>query len=344
VVRLGGGESAVAFVSREGRLLLWADGALRSVEVGAPLSPLSAPSPVDVGGRDELVAVGKDGGLLLIGGLPGWPRILAHLEARALPDARIAVGDLDGDGVPEAVVLTDPTTRYPHGILGDRVEAGAVTVVETRPFGLAVKGRFELPGRAVFEDLQPVLADLSRDGRRQVLLAKSHVDRGAAVTALAWDDGRLVSMAEAPPVGRRNRWSHVLGAADLDGDGVPEILAVLTPHIGGILTAYHRKDAALVPVARAAGYSSHAIGSRNQGQTALTDLNGNGHPEVIVPRQSRDTLAGVELADGQFVERWTYRLRGPIASNLVVADLDGDGLLDLAVADARGLHVLLSTR
>jgi hypothetical protein len=338
------GGATVAFASRTGRLLLWADGALRSVDVGAPLSPLTALSAVDLGGRDELIAVGKDGGLLLISGLPGWPRVVAHLDARTLPDARIAVGDLDQDGVPEAVILSDPTERYPHGILGDRVEAGSLTVVEARPFGLALKGRYALPAPMVFEDLAPILADLGGDGRREILVAKSSPDRGAAVAAFSWDGSRIVPFAEAPAIGRPNRWTNLLGAADLDGDGVVEVLTVHTPHIGGVLTAYHRKEAALVPVAHARGYSTHAIGSRNQDQAAVADLDGNGWAEVILPRQSRDTLAGLELAGHEFVERWTYRLRGPIASNLVIADLDGDGLLDLAVADTKGLHVLLSRR
>jgi hypothetical protein len=33
-----------------------------------------------------------------------------------------------------------------------------------------------------------------------------------------------------------------------------------------------------------------------------------------------------------------------VQSNLLVEDLDGDGLLDLVVADRRGLHVFLSVR
>lgn len=343
-VRLGGGETGVAFAARDGRLLLWWNGSLRSLHVGAPLSPLTAPAPLDVSGRghDELVAVGKDGGLLLIGGLPTAPRVLAHLAVPALPDSRIAVGDLDGDGIFEALILSDPTARYPHGILGDRTEAGGLAAVEVRPFGLTVKGRYALPEKAVFEDLTPLLADLAGDGRREVLLTKSYVDKGAAVAALAWNGSRLVPFAEAPALGRQNRWTNVLGAADLDGDGVPEVLTVHTPHIGGVLTAYHRKDSALVAVAHASGYSSHAVGSRNQDQAAVADLNGNGRPEVILPRQSRDSLAGLELTGAQFVERWTFRLRGTISSNLVIADLDGDGLLDLGVADTHGLHVLLS--
>lgn len=346
VVRLGAGAIGVAHISRDGRLLLWEAGSLRGVDVGALLSPLTAPVPVDPDGRgrDELVAVGKDGSLLLIGNFSTAPRVVAHLPVRALPDARIAVGDLDGDGVLEAVVLSDPTGRYPHGILGDRLEATSLTVVEVRALGLTLRTRYVLPGEAVFEDLTPVLADLTGNGRRHVLLTKSQRGKGAAVTVLGFDGTQLLPVAETPAIGRPHRWTHLIGARDLDGDGAPEILAVQTPHIGGVLTVYQRKDATLVPVAHAAGYSSHAIGSRNQEQAVVADLDGNGRPEVVLPRQARDTIAGLELAGNQFVERWAYRLGGTLSSNLVVADLNGDGLLDLAVADSGGLHVVLSQR
>ena len=55
-------------------------------------------------------------------------------------------------------------------------------------------------------------------------------------------------------------------------------------------------------------------------------------------------LVGLELSNGRWVERWALQLAGPVQSNLLVDDLDGDGLLDLVVADRRGLHAFLSVR
>jgi hypothetical protein len=43
-------------------------------------------------------------------------------------------------------------------------------------------------------------------------------------------------------------------------------------------------------------------------------------------------------------DRWSIVLGSAVESNLVAADLDGDGLLDLAVADRGGLHVFRSPR
>ena len=65
---------------------------------------------------------------------------------------------------------------------------------------------------------------------------------------------------------------------------------------------------------------------------------------MILPRQSRDGLAALELSNGRWEERWFSPPRGQRASNVLVDDLDGDGLLDLAVADRRALHVFLSVR
>src|SRR5262249_32773205 len=103
-----------------------------------------------------------------------------------------------------------------------------------------------------------------------------------------------------------------------------------------------RERGALVPIAKASGFASHAVGSRNQDQALFADLDGNGRLEVVLPRQSRQAIAALELDGGRFVERWSIPLRSPVESNLLAADLGGDGLLDLAVADRRVLHVYLS--
>jgi hypothetical protein len=243
----------------------------------------------------------------------------------------------------EEVVLSDPTERFSHGLLGDRVEAASVSVIGITPFGLWLRGRHALP-TAVFEDLVPVLAPLAQGGRPLVLVARSTVQQGTVVSALGWRDGALVALAESPPADGGSRWIHVVGAADLSRDGSPEVVAVRTPHLAGVLTAYRRRGAALAVVAQVAGFSSHAAGSRNEDQALVADLDGNGRPEVIVPRQSRETLVSLEVDGARFVERWSINLRGAIESNLLVADVDGDGLLDLVVADRRALYVFFSVR
>ena len=345
VVAVDEDNPALALVGRDGRLMLWSDGSLRSYDVGAPLSQLTFPVPLRLSGQrwDDLVAVAADGAVVLIGSLLSAPRIVSRVDARALPDARITLADLDGDGTPEAVILTEPTDRFSNGLLGDRVEAASVTVIGITPFGLSVRGRHALT-TGVFEDLVPVLAPLTPGGRPAVLIARSADPQGTLVSALGWRDGALGALAESLPADQGGRWIHVVGATDLSRDGSPEVVAVRAPHLGGVLTAYRRRGAALSVAAQVAGFSSHAAGSRNQDQAVIADLDGNGRPEVIVPRHSRETLVSLELDGSRFVERWSINLRGPIESNLVIVDVDGDWLLDLVVADRRTLYVFFSVK
>ena len=346
VAALGEGRRAVVAVSPDGRLLVWSDGALRNYDVGSALSRLTFPVPVSLEGKswDDLLAVAADGALVLIAGLPSVPRVVARVDAQALPEARITVGSLDGSGALQAMVLSDRTERYPRGALGDRIEAGAITVVDVAANALTVRSRYVVKAPAVIEDLIPIVAPIGEGRRPALVVVKSAARQGSSVLILGWREGALEPLAEGPAFGLNHRWVHVIGAADVTGDGIPELLAVNTPHVSGVLVAYERRAASLIPVSKALGYSSHVLGSRNQDQAAIADMSGNGRLEVILPRQSRDGLAALELSSGRWEERWFLHLGASVLSNVVVDDLDGDGLLDLAVADRRALHVFLSVR
>ena len=346
VAALGEGRKAVLAVSSEGRLLVWSEGALRAFDVGSPLSRLTFPVPVNLETKswDDLLAVAADGAVVLIGGLLSVPRVVSRVDVQALPDARITVGSIDGTNSVQAVVLSEGTGRYRHGALGDKLEASSLTVIDVAANALAVRVRYVVKPPAVIEDLIPMIAPIGEGTRAALVMVKSVVRQGSSVLVLGWREGGLDTLAEGPALGQSNRWVHVIGAADVTGDRVPELIAVNTPHMAGVLVAYERRTASLVPVAKALGYASHALGSRNEDQAVLADLSGNGRLEVILPRQGRDVLAALSLSNGRWEEQWALPLAGAVQSNLLVDDLDGDGLLDLVVADRRALNVFLSVR
>ncbi len=168
--------------------------------------------------------------------------------------------------------------------------------------------------------------------------------RGQPVPARA-RGGRLEPFAEGPALGKFGRWIHLLGVADLEGTGRPQVVGLRTPHIGGILQVFDVVPPRLVLRTERPGLSTHALGSRNLDQAAMADLAGSGHPQIVAPDKRRRRILAMEWLGEGLLERWAYDLAAPITSNLVVADLAGGGLLDLAVADAGGnLHVLLSRR
>jgi hypothetical protein len=339
-VRLGSGVTGAVFVTREGRLAVWREPGATVYDLPVILSVLTHPTAVDVDGdgRDELLAITSDGSIALVAGLPDAVRVLDRLAIGALPDARVSVTP---DG--EALVLTQPTTRYAHGVFGDTVEASAVTAVRVAARTLSLSGLLRLRPDLVVEDRRIVVADVDRDGTADAVMTRAALTQGASVLALTRVEGRWDLLALGRPIGQARRWEHTIGVADLDGSGAT-VVSVRTPHGGGTLQALRRKGGALEIIARRPGVNSHVLGSRNLDQAVIADLDGNGRPEVVIPGPARDALLGVELAGTRFVDRWRLPLGGPVISNLVVADLDGDGRLDLAVADATGLRVFLSVK
>jgi len=146
----------------------------------------------------------------------------------------------------------DPTTRYAHGVLGDAIEYGALTLDTSE--GRRV--RFVLPEERVFEDIAPRLADLDGDARADVIVVESHRDFGARLAVYGLDG--LVTATDW--IGRPNRWLAPIGAADLDGDGAMDIAFVDRPHLAKTVRVFSWRDATLAEVARAPGYSNHRIG------------------------------------------------------------------------------------
>ena len=179
--------------------------------------------------------------------------------ALALALALAAVPAAAADGIASAR-YAEPTGRYPHGVLGDAVEHGALEV--TLASGAAQRAR--LPEVLVFEDTAPRLADLDGDGHPEVIAVESHADLGARLAVWGLVDGRLARRAATPHIGTRVRWLAPAGAADLDDDGRVEIAAVDRPHLARILRVWRFETGPdrLLPLGQVPGLSNHRIGER----------------------------------------------------------------------------------
>lgn len=203
-----------------------------------------------------------------------------------LPDTRVVT---DGR---QLVALAAPTDRYGHGVLGDAIEASSVEVVSddgssTTPISV------EEPD--VIEGVSPLLADVDEDGALDVVLTLSNSETGARLAAYAFDG---TPIAETAPIGTGSRWRNLLAIAPTGPNGEVEIIDIRTPHIGGTLQFFRNDgDGTLELVASASGYSTHVIGSRNLDLGIVTDADGDGRLDVLLPSQSRDALAVVTRDD-----------------------------------------------
>ncbi len=243
------------------------------------------------------------------------PRTRAPKDA--LPDGLVA--EAAGLDIRRAW-YAQPTTRYDHGILGDRIEAGSLEVADSG----RRRSRIVLPRSSVFEDLKPRVADLNGDGRAEVVTIKSYLDRGGSLAVYGLKGSALRRLAQTPPIGRANRWLNVAGIADFDGNGGREIAIVVTPHIGGTLEFWSYTGARLRRIAAAAGFSNHAIGSRNLGLSAVADIDGDGRADLAVPDDSRRRLKLVGLRNGRVSILATIDLPDRVSHDIaVIADTSG---------------------
>ena len=150
----------------------------------------------------------------------------------------------------------------------------------------------------VYEDTAPRLIDLDGDGSPEVLTVFSYFDAGAAIRV--WDEvkggGTIELFAEGTPIGQRFRWLAIIGAADLDSDGIVEIAYVDRPHLAKTIRVVRVDGDGLELVASFAGVTNHRIGEPDIAG-GIRDC-GQG-PEMIVASANWSELLAVTF-DGDF--------------------------------------------
>lgn len=191
---------------------------------------------------------------------------------------------------------TQAVQRYGHFALGQPHEYARLVL----PLDGGSEVHFTLGEDEVFEDLAPRPVRLSAAGPTEWLSIVSHRRLGARLVLFRLDGDRLVVSGQGPAIGRAMRWLNPVGVADLDGDGQAEVLAVITPHIGGLLRAYRRVGAALVLLDEMDDVSNHVYGSAELRLSVLAPL--DGQMTVMLPDFRRRQLRLVRLRDGHLYE------------------------------------------
>jgi len=185
-------------------------------------------------------------------------REVARSQDAVLPDARPLQVDLDGsgDGGHIAVLAGPDASRYNHGVLGDGIEATGLLWLERH--GLEVMRALSVPAPHVLEDIAPRPVALpGTPGRFGLLTVRAGPDGGqlALVTADPARQQGLQVAAIGDTVGGFHRWL----APTTDGR---QLLAVHTPHIGGVLHVYQHEGRHLTRRRLLSDVSTHRIGSR----------------------------------------------------------------------------------
>ena len=115
------------------------------------------------------------------------------LNGCALPDARIL-----SDGMGRLLFLSAPTEEYPHGVLGDSLEATTITIVDTHVDPYEIREIHIDPGD-VIEGIAPIWVDLDGDREREIIVTQSNAVTGARIVVYH-EDGGLFASGE--PIGQ----------------------------------------------------------------------------------------------------------------------------------------------
>ncbi len=207
-----------------------------------------------------------------------------------------------------AAKFDDPTTRYAHGVLGDAIEWGTLEI--TLKTGKRL--RLVLPKDRVFEDLEPRLADMDRDGDFEVVVVESSQSGGARLSI--YDEGGLVTAT--PHIGRTNRWLAPIGAADLDGDGHMEVAYIDRPHLAKTLRVWRFDEGQLVEVGAEGGLTNHRIGE-DFISGGLRDC-GQG-PELITADAQWRNVVSSTFSNGQIASRNIGPFKGQASFSAAMA-------------------------
>jgi len=237
---------------------------------------------------------------------------------------RVAVGDLDGDGRPDIVVVNNDDNSI--SILRNTGAPGSITA-----------GSFALRVNIATGNYPTALAigDLDGDGKPDLAVANA-VGSSVSIFHNLSVSGVIDVASFAPGfdlVTPSNCMSVVIG--DVDGDGKADLLAG-SWRVGRMLSIYRNisRPGVLSPDSFAARVDFPADGCVND--MALGDLNGDGRPDIALATEMPNHISVFQnlstpgvITTNSLGRRLDF-ISGFDPAGIVIIDLDGDQRPDLA--------------
>ncbi len=290
----------------------------------------------------------------------GKPDILVDSLCASVSCSGTVLGVLlgNGDGTFQAAATFDTSSAGGRLVVGDLNGDGKLDVVLTASIGVGVvlgngDGTFQPVVTYRTGGVQPLsvaIGDVDHDGKPDLVVAIQCVDgfcnSGIMGVLLGNGDGSFQSAVTYPSGGENAIW---VALADVNGDGNLDILVANVSFIfgegsgGAVGVLLGNGDGTFKPPV------TYASGSPLALSLAVGDLNGDGKLDLAVANcttqqkyssscPGRTGIVGVLLGngDGTFQAATIHPSGGQEASAIAIADVNGDGQLDLVVANTYG--------
>jgi hypothetical protein len=315
-------------------------------------------SDLALGGQDNFVSVVRGNGDGTLNAVRLSP---TSFQGGSAPNGLLATGDLNGDGIPDAVLSTSYSIR-PFLAAGGGVFAPGTEVLlnGSSVVGLAAgdfngDGQLDLAvvfdiansieillgqgdGTFVQTPLIPIpdftgygqsLAVGDFDGDGKLDLAVTKTDFSNTLFALFVFPGIGDGTFGTPTETGLTATATQLLAADFNGDGKAD-LAAINSYPSTVLDVFLSQGGGTFQPA-----VPYAMSDGARGMTAA-DLRHSGHLDLVVGNANHNTLTILPgHGDGSFGTPSIIGLGSPVAQ-VVAADFDGDGNLDLLTANLSG--------
>ena len=278
--------------------------------------------------------------------IPGWP--YPNTVLNLLPTA-----DLDGDGVDEVIgmparhadgsevnavqpVPVGPPANAPLAGatavadldadgLPDMVLANSQSIWASNAQGLLPYFPVPTPNATAGGQIYPVIGDVNGDGSPEIIIPAvswTGIAGYLNVSVLSNRGALLRTLWTTEPV-----TNATLALADLDGDGIPEIVAAT-----GTQVYVWKGDGSPLP-----GWPVSVGAGLSVGPVAVGDVDGDGQPDVVLLAAGAYPSSGLLFAfdrHGQPLAGFPKTLPPPLlmATAPAIADLDGSGRNDIIVS------------